>query len=152
MKISCHLRRLTPALIGLLLSSCAATVPLMPRELDLKAETFRPQPGKTNIYVVRENQFKGSAIAFQVLLDGKVSGAIAPGTYFLFELPRGPHSVAVVSNENSSSVKINAAEGKNYFVEVTPRFGMMSARVSAEQIDEGRGRKLVIDGNRAEPF
>jgi len=137
-------------IIGVLLSGCSATVPVMKHKFDADAKRFQPQQRKANIYVARENAFAGSAILFQVLLDGKVHGAIAPGTYLLFKVTPGSHTVAVITQENADSAKIAVRPGKNYFIEIKPEMGWVAARVSVKQIGKERGRQLVIDGKRAE--
>jgi hypothetical protein len=145
-----HIRLVMLFSVVFVLSGCAATVPVMPDQFDVEAEKFSPKSGKANIYVVRENVFEGSAIVFQVLLNGKVQGAIAPGTYFLFEVSPGSHAVAVITQESADSEKFEAVAGKNYFIEIKPKVGWVAARASVDKIDDDRGRKLVIDGKRAE--
>ena len=136
--------------IGVMLGGCAATVPVMPEQYDVEAEKFLPPQGKGNIYVVREDVFKGSGVVFKIDLDGKSCGSVAPGTYHLFELQPGQHVVSVSTQENADHKIVMVAEGMNYFVEILPKMGWMAARVSVERIDEKRGRQLVIDGKRAE--
>jgi hypothetical protein len=136
--------------VGLMLSGCAASVPVMPGEHDALAEKFQPAPGMANVYVVREEAFTGSAVLFSVDIDGKCCGGIAPGTYHLLELSPGKHTISVATQENEDHEVIDVTEGKNYFVEIKPKMGWMSARVSVEQIDAERGKQLVIDGERAE--
>lgn len=138
--------------LGIFLSGCAATTPMMEDRFDADAKSFKTAKNKANIYVVREDAFAGSALLFQVLLDGKVRGAIAPGTYLLFDVKPGPHTVAVITQENAESAKISASAGKNYFVEVTPTMGWMAARVSVKNIEQEKGHKLVIKGKRAKPL
>ena len=137
-------------IIGAVLGGCTATVPMMSEQYDLEAEKFQPVPGMGNIYVVRDDGFAGSAIAFRIELDGRSIGSIAPGTYHLFELEPGDHVVAISTQENADYEKIDVIEGENYFIEVEPKWGMIAARVSIELIDTERGQKLVIDGSRAE--
>jgi len=138
-------------LISIFLSGCmAASVPVMPDTYDAQAERFLTPKGKANIYVVREDAFAGSAIVFQVLVNGQVQGAIAPGTYFLFEVQPGVHTVASITQESADSETIQASAGSNYFVEIKPVMGWAAARSSVETIDDLRGRKLVMDGKRAE--
>ncbi len=138
--------------LGIFLSGCAATVPVMEDKFDADAKSFKTEKNKANIYVVREDAFAGSAVLFQVLIDGKVRGAIAPGTYLLFKVKPGSHSVAVITQENAESVKISARTGKNYFVEITPTMGWMAARVSVKNIEQDKGHQLVIEGKRAKPL
>lgn len=143
-------KMLSIPLIGAVLGGCTATVPMMSEQYDLAAEKFQPAPGMGNIYVVRDDDFKGSAIAFRIEVDGRSIGSIAPGTYHLLELNPGDHTLLATTQENSDHEKIGLAEGQIYFIEVEPKWGVIAARVSLEIVDEQRGKKLVIDGSRAE--
>ena len=138
----------------LVLSGCAASVPVLPAEEDAVAERFQPNAGRANVYIVREEAFMGSAVLFSVDVDGKCCGGIAPGTYHLLELEPGTYTVSVQTPENQDHEIIDVAEGKNYFIEIKPKMGWIAARVSLESIDAERGEQLVIDGERAEtlPF
>lgn len=131
-------------------SGCTATVPMMDQQYDREAESFQPKPGKGNVYVVRSNAFGGSAVAFEIDLDGRGIGSIAPGTYHLCELVPGEHVIAVTTAENADHVVLQVEEGNNHFIEVKPEWGWMSARASVEEISAEEGRQMVIDGSRAE--
>ena len=137
---------------GMFLSGCVATVPMMEDSSDAQAKQFKPQKGKANIYVAREDTFAGSAVLLQVLLDGKVQGAVAPGTYLLFSVSPGSHSVAVITQENAESATIAAQAGQNYFIEVEPVMGWAAARASVKQIIPEKGHELVVKGKRAKPL
>ena len=143
-------KTLAIATLSLFLISCTATVPLMPDRFDEEAETFEPQAGVANIYVVRDGRFAGSAVLFQIMLDGKIKGSVAPGTYLLLEVGDGSHTVAVMTRENVDRVRLETRTGSNYFIEVEPKMGWLEARVILTEIDASKGRKLVIEGKRAE--
>ena len=138
------------AVVSLMLISCAATVPVMTDEYDAQAEMFDPKQEGANIYVVRDGRFSGSAVLFQIMLDGKIKGSVAPGTYLLLEVGAGSHTVAVMTRENVDRVRLEAMAGSNYFIEVEPKMGWLAARVMLTEIDASKGRRLVIEGKRAE--
>jgi hypothetical protein len=136
-------------LAAILLAGCA-TVPMASLEMDSSAKTFTPPDGKANIYVVRASSF-GGAISFQVIVDGKVVGSVAPATYYLVVADPGSHSIAATSNENSAKAKFDAEAGRNYFFEIEATFGLMTARASLNQIqDEEKGKQMVQGAKRAE--
>ena len=151
--MNCQLKSLSLVIFipffGAMLGGCAATVPVMSKEHDIAAERFQPPLGKGNIYVVREDAFGGSAIAYKIELDGISRGSIAPGTYHLLTLEPGRHVVSSSTQENADHVAIEVVEGQNFFVEIKPTMGWIAARVSVEQIDARRGRQLVMVGERA---
>lgn len=136
----------------LLLSGCAATVEMATPELDQAAKTYVPPEGKANIYVTRKDQFTGSAVLFQVVVDGRMLGAIAPGTYHMMSVDPGRHVVAATSMENQTSQKIEAEAGHCYFFEVTPKTGWMAARVDVQPMSETEGRAAVAENSMAEGF
>lgn len=136
--------------VGMLFAGCAASVPLTPADLDVEAKRFTPPSGRSNIYVFRGGAFGGSAIAFQIIVDGKVIGSIAPGTYHLIVVEPGDHSIAATSQENSKLVRLRAEPGRNYFFEVHAKMGMRSARVDLEVSDDTKGREGVAGSKRAE--
>jgi hypothetical protein len=135
--------------IAVLLSGCAATVPMAMATLDAEAKQFVPPAGQSNVYVFRSGG-PGWAIAFQVQLDGRVIGSIAPNTYHLAAVEPGDHTIAASSNENSRMVRFRALAGQSYFFEIEPQMGWVSARVGLEQVDDEHGRKGVLEAKRAE--
>ena len=136
----------------LLISGCAATVEMATPELDQAAKTYVPPEGQANIYVTRKDQFTGSAVLFQVVVDGRMLGAIAPGTYHMMSVEPGRHIVAATSMENQASQKIEAEAGHCYFFEVTPKAGWMAARVDVQPMTEAEGRTAVTENSLAEGF
>jgi hypothetical protein len=142
--------KLLASLAILLLASCA-TVPLASPDADAAAKAFSPPNGKASVYIGRANSPIGGAISFQVIVDGKVVGSAAPGTYYLVEVDPGNHSVAATSNENSEKAKFAAYAGKNYYFEVSVNMGVATARVGLKQIqDEQKGQSMVRAAKRAE--
>ena len=138
------------AALFVVFSGCMATAPVMSEKFDAQAEQFQPERGKANIYVTRANTFAGSAILFTVYLNGKVQGTVAPGTYLLFEVKPGSHSIGVITQENADTEKVIAKAGNNYYYEVRPKMGWVAARAVVDTIEETKGRQLVIDGDRVE--
>jgi Protein of unknown function (DUF2846) len=130
-------------------SGCAATVSLMPEALDAEAKRFTPPPDKANLYLTRTSNL-GMAVLFQVHLDGKLAGAVAPGTYLLFDVEPGKHQISVLTQESQATLTINAASGANYFVNVEPKFGWQHARAGLEELTREDGQKAVREAKRAE--
>ena len=131
-----------------LLSGCA-TVPMATPTLDAEAKQFVPPTGKSNVYVFRGGG-PGGAIVFQVQLDGRIIGSIAPNTYHLVAVEPGDHAVAASSNENSRMVRFRALAGQSYFFKIEAQMGWVSARVGLEQVDDEHGREGVVEAKRAE--
>jgi hypothetical protein len=126
------------------------TVPLASEQSDAAAKRFQPQPGKASVYVMQEYIFTGKVTLFQVSLDGKDQGKLSPGTYFLFTVPPGKHEVSSKGEAISGTEKIYAVEGGIYYIEIRPKSDIKAPSAIIFRIDQQRGRRLVLEGRRAE--
>lgn len=124
-------------------AGCAATVSLAPTADDQQAKTFQISEQHANVYVFRRSQFEGSAILLQIFVDGSVVGAVAPGTYLYLQLEPGEHTVASITQENQSVIRLLASGGKNYFVEAAPAWGFASARAELTEVSEDEDRDEI---------
>ena len=141
------------AVAMLFVSGCEATratVELASAGEDEAAKSFIPPQGKANIYVTRNSEFKGSSVLFQVVVDGRVEGAIAPGTYHVAPVEPGPHSVSVMTMENQSIQQFDAVAGENYFFEVQPKTGWLLPKVEVVQLTESDGRAAIAENSLAQ--
>lgn len=143
-------RIISTVIATLLLAACAATVQLAATDEDMAAKAFAPAPGMANVYVTRESRFTGSAVLFQLVVDQKVVGGIAPGTYHLVSVAPGPHTISVTTNENQSMQQIDAVAGQSYFFEVRPKMGLISARVEVAALAEAEGQAAVAENSLAQ--
>jgi hypothetical protein len=135
------------AAILAVLTGCAS-VPMEPIERDTSAKTFSVTPGKSAIYLYRNETF-GAAIPMTVSLDGKVAGQTGPKTYFLFEVAPGSHELSSMG-ENVSTLKINTLAGKAHYVWQEIKMGMFGARSQLQEVDEQTGRAGVGESKRAQ--
>ena len=141
--------KLTIWLVGIGLLAGCASVPMTSPTLDSQAKAFTPEPGKANIYVNRGGGM-GSALEFQVVLDGRISGSLAPHTFQLLSVSPGAHTLLVQGAENVQQQKLDAEAGKNYFYRVSVHMGWASGRAHLDPLSEIEGRKEVMDSKRAE--
>lgn len=128
---------------GSLLATGCASVPMASQDKDAEAKQFRVSPGKSRIYVYRNENF-GGAMRIVISLDGKVVGSTAPKTYFAFDVSPGKHEVACIA-ENTSSLAVNAAAGRPVFVWQEMKMGAMSAGCALRQMSEADGRAGVLE-------
>jgi Protein of unknown function (DUF2846) len=134
------------------LFGCATTtVPMATPVSDAAAKRFMPPDGKANLYVARSNSSFGAAVSFNIVVDGKVVGQIAPGTFYLVVVKPGMHSVAATSSQNSAKADFDAEAGKNYFYEVTATSGAFGARADLGLVLlEPMGKIMVQQAKRAQ--
>ena len=140
-----YLSQLVFVLAVALLSGCAS-VPMSGAEDDTRAKSFAVPPGKANIYVYR-NETMGAAITMPVSLDGKIAGKTASKTYFLFQVDPGSHSVAS-HTENTSTVKVDAQSGRNYFVWQEVKMGTFQAGSALKLVDDATGKAAIMECKR----
>ncbi len=122
------------------MSGCAS-VPMASDEKDVAAKTFRVQPGKSNIYVYR-NESMGGAVKMEVDLDGKQVGTTAAKTYLLLTVNPGKHTL-VSHAEGNSTLAVDAQAGKNHFVWQEVKMGVLYAGSKLQPVDELTGKAGV---------
>ncbi|WP_395746675.1 DUF2846 domain-containing protein [Prosthecobacter sp.] len=142
-----HLKLAAIALCSLLLANCAS-VPMASAAADAEGKQFSPQRGRASIYVAR-GLGVGSALVFQTILDGRVTGALAANTYQLLSVPPGQHTIIVTSAENVQQTTLTVQPGRNYFLEVSVSMGWVKGRANIQSISDAEGRRRVLGSQRA---
>ena len=164
-------RTLCLALAGLMATSCVAVggvanallalnvlqfgaafrphgAPVAPTEQDAAAKAFSVSAGKANIYLYRNETFRGNS-GFEVSLDGRPLGTIFPMTFFRIEVEPGRHSLLSKdpgSRSYDSMLDVVADAGKNYFVWQEMKMEFPSGKTQLLQhIDETKGRAEVAE-------
>jgi len=132
-----------------LLAGCAS-VPTADPALDAAAKALTPPAGMGSIYVCRGGGV-GTALRFQLAVDGLTKGALAPGTYQWITVAPGEHSIVASGSENSAEVKVTVEAGKNYFFRMGVNMGVMTGRVRLDPIPEDEGRERVAKSKLADP-
>jgi hypothetical protein len=124
-------------LIAASVMSGCASVPMASDEKDVAAKTFKVQPGKSNIYVYR-NESMGGAVKMEIDLDGKQVGTTAAKTYLLLTVDPGKHTL-VSHAESDSTLAVDTKPGKNHFVWQEVKMGALYARSKLQLVDEKTG-------------
>ena len=127
-----------------------ATVPLASADLDAAAKTFTPPEGKANIYVARGMGYVGGAASFQIVVDGRMLGNIAPGTFYVVTCDPGSRTVAAMCQWNTAKANVDVEAGKNYFFDAGWHMGLITGQAAVSQVGEDDGKKLVQQCKRAE--
>lgn len=119
-------------------------VPMANIERDAQAKTFATNPDKANLYVYRNEADFGSALRFDLEIDGKQIGAIASSTFAVLEVDPGKHAV-IGKAENDFTLEVAAQAGKNYFIWQEVKIGFISARNKLHLVDEEQGKEGVLE-------
>lgn len=129
------------AILSVCLVGCA-TVPMGTEADKQVAVSFTPQPGKANVYIIRQEALGGGILA-TAAIDTQMVGGLQVGSFVFRPVTPGAHIASVYSNENQSSVPFNAEAGRNYFFEVESEIGLVSARFVIHQMSEQDGKVAV---------
>ena len=123
-----------------ILSGCAS-VPMASEEKDAAAKTFRVPPGKSNIYVYR-NESIGGAVKMEVDVDGKQVGTTAAKTYLVVTVNPGKHTL-ISHAEGNNNLVVDTQPGKNHFVWQEVKMGVLYAGSKLQLVDEQTGKSGV---------
>ena len=137
------------AFSALLLASGCATLPMADPALDNAAKTFSVVPGKSKIYIYRNESF-GSAITMNVFIDGQAYGQTVARTYLVVEVDPGAHTI-MGKSENEDLLKLTTVAGQIYYVWQEVKMGLLYARNMLQLVDEKTGRAGVMECNLAKP-
>jgi hypothetical protein len=130
---------LTLALALFMLTGCA-TVPKGSARLQLQSESLSPPTGKASVYVFRPHILFGVAgggALWEVELDSKLFGYLAPESYLYGAVWPGEHSVGL--GYPASTITFNAAEGNNHYFKMFLGF----PGVELVEIENDEARKLI---------
>lgn len=121
----------------------SATVPLAPAALDQRAKAFEPPQGQALLYVVHEPKQTLSWTLFRVIVDDVPRGVVAAGTYLVFTVAPGAHSVAVLTSENYAEKTVHMEAAQIAVVYLTREMGWAATRVGIQILRDIVGREAV---------
>lgn len=120
------------ALLAVVLSGCGSS-------LMMKADTMLdPSADAAVVNFLRPSYF-GGAIDFGLWDRDTLVGILDPGRVVQYHAAPGDH-LFMARAENWSVIKATVDAGKNYYVLLEPRFGLMRARVKMSVLDPGDER------------
>lgn len=130
-------------LLGTLVLTGCASVPMTSIEQDTAAKTFVAPSNLSRIYLYRNETF-GGAIPMTVSLDGKTMGQSGPKTFFMWDVSPGEHTISS-HTENVAALTLKTAPGRAYYVWQEVKMGLWSARSQLQEVDEVTGQAGVLE-------
>lgn len=137
------------ALLSFLALGGCASVPMATPQQDSAAKQFTVPPGKSRIYLYRNETF-GAAVTMNVALDGKTMGKTASKTYFVWDVAPGHHTIESLT-ENTSKLTLDTVAGQPYFVWQEVKMGFLTPRSQLHLMDRQAGEKGVMECKLASP-
>jgi hypothetical protein len=144
-----------PRIFGILLClfwAVGAQFPTALADDDAAAKTFATDPEASNLYIYRKANVWGSSIPFQVFVDGNPIGALGNKKYRVIKVPPGQHVIYVLAYENQKSLTIETTAGKNYYLKVSVKVGLVSPRVKLKEVPERKAQKDILKLKPAKTF
>jgi hypothetical protein len=131
---------------ALLVAGCV-TVPMADPAADKAAKLFTVPPGKSRIYVYRNESF-GGAVTMNVFLDDRNLGQTAANTYLVADVDPGPHRILSTA-ENQDVFELTTVANRIYYIWQEVKMGFMFARNQLQQMDEKTGQAGVLESQLA---
>jgi hypothetical protein len=133
----------------LLLASGCATIPMADPGVDKAAKAFTAVPGKSKVYVYRNEGF-GGAVTMNVFLDDRNMGQTVAKSYLVAEVAPGPHKLTSTA-ENQDTLEFTTDAGRIYYIWQEVKMGFMYARNKLQLVDEKTGQAGVLESQLAAP-
>ena len=143
-----NILRLLTAAAALLAAGCV-TIPMADPAADHAAKAFTVAPGKSRIYVYR-NENIGGAVTMNVLLDDHNMGQTVAKTYLVADVEPGKHKIVSIA-ENQDLLELTTLAGRIYYVWQEVKMGFMYARNQLQLVEEAVGRAGVLESMLAAP-
>lgn len=124
------------------MTACAATRRPRFEALEETAREFRPVPGKSVVYFVRD-QSVSPTYRRGIQVDGELIGSLAPRSFLVCVFDPGSHEIS--TREDGTAMTLEARPGALYFLR--HRYGQLAfdEATSFETIASSEGRDLVED-------
>ena len=126
--------------VAVLFSGCAS-VPRADKSVERDALLFKPIPGKSVIYVYR-NELFGGTIGMDIIIDNQNIGGTASRNFLWIKTEPGDHIIASKA-ENRDVMQLKTEAGKIYYIWQEAKMGMMSARTKLNLVSEDEGQTGV---------
>jgi len=141
--------RLFPVLLAFttLFAVGCASIPMADPAADKAAKAFLVPPGKSRIYVYR-NEYLGGAVTINVLLDDRNMGQTVAKSYLVADVDPGPHKIVSIA-ENQDLLELTTLGGRIYYVWQEVKMGFMYARNKLQLVDERTGQAGVLESSLA---
>jgi len=126
------------------LTGCAS-VPMASMEEDnLKKQFTAPPQGASGLYIYRNTNL-GGALKKDVYIDGMLIGETAPMTYFYKRVKAGKHTLSTESEFSDNDLILQAASGKNHFINQYIKMGLFVGGAGLELVSEKNGKNGVLE-------
>lgn len=126
-------------IIAVTLTSCM--VQKAATEVDEKAKSLVPPSEKALVYLFRATSF-GGAIKFKVTCDDKFIGSTS-GLRYIYTIQEPGKHTFISQAENRDELPIVLEANKTYYIEQTPKMGLIKARVDMSVVNENVGKQKL---------
>lgn len=143
-------------LLTFLFSACPMFMPpkiqMASKKMETLSKEFYPSANKSYIYIFRYSEFTGHGALLPVKLDGELMGSLVTGTYFMFEVNPGQHTIIMGYPHGSVweelkfrdlyPINIDTLVGHMYFISIEWVHPEVTG-IELRQISEIEGKKYI---------
>ncbi|MBV6820877.1 DUF2846 domain-containing protein [Rahnella sp. PD12R] len=132
------------SLLGALLLSGCASVPLATQQESAQAKSFPvPEQNMSGLYIYRDS-FVGKALKKDIYVDGKCIGETADKVFFYTQVSGGQnHKISTESEFSPNDLTIFTEPGRNYFVRQYVKMGVFVGGAGLSESAESEGKRVV---------
>ncbi|WP_231604219.1 DUF2846 domain-containing protein [Brenneria goodwinii] len=132
------------SLLGSMLISGCASVPLATEQDSVKAKSFSaPDENKSGLYIYRDS-FVGKALKKDIYVDGRCIGETADKTFFYTQVSGGhEHKISTESEFSPNDLSIFTESGKNYFVRQYIKIGAFVGGAGLSLSTDNEGKRVI---------
>jgi hypothetical protein len=134
-------------LVMFALSGCAS-VQMASLDSDSQAKKFDVTPGKSSVYIFRDENF-GGAIKIPISLNDKMIGQTAPNVFFNVISEPGQIKIKCFG-ETDGNLLLTTKPDQIYFVKQEMKMGMWVAGCAIYEVSETEGKLAVTGCNMAQ--
>ena len=134
------LKPLFVTLLALSLTACATSGAVYRDSLSHYAPV---KDGEARLFIYRASSL-GMIFQPSVYLDGQKVGNATPNSFFVRDIPVGPHHLSV-STEVEKTYDFNAAPRSTTYIRLAPSIGWVAARIQIEPVSEQEAAGEMAD-------
>ncbi len=137
----------------LLLTGCGSVSLVSNSESDQAKKFLPPSPGKSGIYIYRQNRFIGGGVRRGLWIDNECIGRTKNAIFYYHEVDGDKeHNISTEGEFEPYTIVIYTESGKLYFVEQKIVFGLVIGGSEIEVIDEKQAKPILLGLSRGSSF
>lgn len=137
-----NLRSLIASILLAIVAASCATAPAADPQSESSAKQFTAPSDRGRLYVVRRGVV-GTAVLFQVAINGRIVGSLPTRSFLAEDLTPGKYTISLFAPGNQENVDLAIQAGQTYFVNAELSKTSLATKANVKQVDQTTGQRLV---------